>query len=203
MDGLAAAASITAIVDISAKIASLCFQYSVAVRDAEDIEHLGKAVANVKNVLEEVQLLLDGQDKTQLSATHKLSDSLKDCHQQLQGLKTQLEPGKAREAMHQVGLRAQGIALAQKELGTGGRTIFFEGDGSFQATAQELSTIIRYKLDAYIFIMNNDSYTFERLIHGLHEYCNDVARWRYLKAPEMFGAPNGGSYEVETHDVGT
>lgn len=97
----------------------------------------------------------------------------------------------------------QGIALAQKELGTGGRTIFFEGDGSFQATAQELSTIIRYKLDAYIFIINNDGYTFERLIHGLDAEYNDVARWRYLMAPQMMGAPNDGSYDVETHDVGT
>lgn len=97
----------------------------------------------------------------------------------------------------------QGIALAQRELGTGGRTIFFEGDGSFQATAQELSTIIRYKLDAYIFIINNDGYTFERLIHGLNADYNDVARWRYLKAPEMFGASSDDSYDIETHDVGT
>ncbi|KAH7122641.1 thiamine diphosphate-binding protein [Dendryphion nanum] len=96
----------------------------------------------------------------------------------------------------------QGAALAQQELGTGGRTIFFEGDGSFQATAQELSTIIRYKLNAYIFIINNDGYTFERLIHGMDADYNDVARWNYLKAPEMFGAPTDGSYDVETHDVG-
>jgi pyruvate decarboxylase len=97
----------------------------------------------------------------------------------------------------------QGATLAQQELGTCGRTIFFEGDGSFQATAQELSTIIKSKLPAYIFIINNDGYTFERLIHGLHAEYNDVAQWRYLKAPEMFGAPNDGSYDVETHDVGT
>ena len=136
IDGLAAAASIAAIVDISAKIASLCFQYSIAVRDAKDIKRLGRAVTNVKNVLEEVQLLLDGQDKTRLSTTHKLSDSLKDCHRQLQGLKAQLKPGKAREAMRQVRLRARGIALAQKELGAGGRTISSKGHGSFQVTAK-------------------------------------------------------------------
>ena len=97
----------------------------------------------------------------------------------------------------------QGAALAQQELGTGGRTIFFEGDGSFQATAQELSTIIRYKLPVYIFLINNDGYTFERLIHGLDAEYNDVARWRYLNVPDAFGAPADGSYEVETHDVGT
>lgn len=98
---------------------------------------------------------------------------------------------------------AQGAALAQKELRTGGRTILFEGDGSFQATAQELSTIIRYKLDAYIFLVNNDGYTYERLIHGMDAEYNDVAPWRYLKAPELMGAPTDGSYDVETHDVST
>lgn len=97
----------------------------------------------------------------------------------------------------------QGVALAQKELGNGGRTILFEGDGSFQATAQELSTIIRYRLDAYIFLINNDGYTYERLIHGMDAEYNDVAPWNYLKAPEMMGAPTDGSYDVELHDVGT
>ncbi|ORY16141.1 putative pyruvate decarboxylase PdcA [Clohesyomyces aquaticus] len=100
-------------------------------------------------------------------------------------------------------LATQGISLAQSELGTGSRTIFFEGDGSFQATAQELGTIDRYKLNAYIFIINNGGYTFERLIHGLDAEYNDVAPWRYLKAPEMMGARNDGSYDFETHDVGT
>lgn len=97
----------------------------------------------------------------------------------------------------------QGVALAQRELETGGRTILFEGDGSFQATAQELSTIIRYKLDAYIFLINNDGYTYERLIHGMEAEYNDLQAWNYLKVPEMMGAPTDGSYEVETHDVGT
>lgn len=97
----------------------------------------------------------------------------------------------------------QGVALAQQELNTGGRTIFFEGDGSFQATAQELSTIIRYKLNAYIFIINNDGYTFERLIHGMDAEYNDVARWQYLMAPQMMGVSDGEAYQVETHDVGT
>ena len=41
MDGISGAASIIAVVDISAKIASLCFQYSVAVKNAkEDIKRL-------------------------------------------------------------------------------------------------------------------------------------------------------------------
>ncbi|KAF2738614.1 putative pyruvate decarboxylase, partial [Polyplosphaeria fusca] len=97
----------------------------------------------------------------------------------------------------------QGITLAQREKRSGGRTIFFEGDGSFQATAQELGTIIRYRLDAIIFIINNDGYTFERLIHGIDAEYNDVARWRYLRAPELMGAPIDGSYNVQTSYIGT
>lgn len=41
---------------------------------------------------------------------------------------------------------AQGAALAAKDLGSKRRTILFVGDGSFQLTAQELSTMIRRKL---------------------------------------------------------
>lgn len=92
MDGLSAAASVAAIVDVSAKVTSLCFQYSVAVKDAKkDIDRLQRTVTDVKNVLEEVKHLLDGQDKPRLSTLHKLSDLLERCHQQLEGLKAQLQ----------------------------------------------------------------------------------------------------------------
>jgi hypothetical protein len=35
MEGLSGAASVIAVVDLSAKVASLCFQYLVAVKDAK------------------------------------------------------------------------------------------------------------------------------------------------------------------------
>lgn len=100
---------------------------------------------------------------------------------------------------------AQGISLAQRELKTGGRTILLEGDGSFQVSAQELSTIIKHRLDVYIFLINNDGYTYERMIHGAEQDYNDIARWNYLLAPEMMGAPRKGEvdYKVETYDVGS
>lgn len=41
----------------------------------------------------------------------------------------------------------QGAALAAKDMGSGRRTILFVGDGSFQLTAQELSTMIRHGLN--------------------------------------------------------
>jgi pyruvate decarboxylase len=89
---------------------------------------------------------------------------------------------------------AQGAALALRELiaegkQSQGRAILFEGDGSLQMTAQAFSDIIRNRLDITIFILNNDGYTIERWIHGMKAGYNDVQPWRYLEAPNYFGAP--------------
>ncbi|KAA8644435.1 hypothetical protein EYZ11_009351 [Aspergillus tanneri] len=102
---------------------------------------------------------------------------------------------------------AQGASLAQRDLARAGqmqgRTILFEGDGSFQVTAQELSTVIRKRLDMIIFLINNNGYTIERLIHGWNAEYNDIAPWRYLETPRCFGAPADGSYHVQTARVTT
>ena len=97
---------------------------------------------------------------------------------------------------------AQGVSLAQLQTGDGkGRTILLDGDGSFQVTAQELSTIMRERLNITIFIINNGGYAYERLIHGMDEDYNDIAPWRYLDAPRFFGAPP--RYKVQTTHIKT
>jgi indolepyruvate decarboxylase len=68
----------------------------------------------------------------------------------------------------------------------GRRHILFVGDGSFQLTAQELSTILRLDLKPYIFLINNRGYTIERAILGKNARYNDVANWRYTDLPEAF-----------------
>ncbi|KAJ6139885.1 hypothetical protein N7471_006371 [Penicillium samsonianum] len=101
----------------------------------------------------------------------------------------------------------QGATLAQREMVKGGtrppgRTILFEGDGSLQMTAQAISDIIRNKLDVTIFVLNNNGYTIERIIHGFSESYNDVQQWRNLQAPSYFGALNGdASYPVRTESA--
>jgi pyruvate decarboxylase len=112
---------------------------------------------------------------------------------------------------------AQGAAIAQRELHAAGkwpqveqkdvpRTILIIGDGSFQMTVQELSTIIREELNFLLILVNNDGYTIERCIHGKDQTYNDVARWRYLNAPAFFGAAEkseNGSYAATTAFVRT
>ena len=63
------------------------------------------------------------------------------------------------------------------------RHILFIGDGSFQLTAQELSTILRHDFKPFIFLINNQGYTIERAILGKNARYNDVANWRYADLP--------------------
>lgn len=72
-----------------------------------------------------------------------------------------------------------------------GPTIFFTGDGSLQLTAQEIATMIRHKLKPIIFVINNEGYTIERLIHGLEASYNDITAWKHTHLLETFGAKEG------------
>ena len=66
------------------------------------------------------------------------------------------------------------------------RHVLFIGDGSFQVTAQELSSILRHRLAPVIFLINNDGYTIERLILGASSSYNDIQPWRYASLCEIF-----------------
>jgi indolepyruvate decarboxylase len=66
------------------------------------------------------------------------------------------------------------------------RHLLFIGDGSFQLTVQELSTLLHRKLPAVIFLINNGGYTVERLILGEDSSHNDVANWDYTKLAQVF-----------------
>lgn len=83
------------------------------------------------------------------------------------------------------------------------RTVLLIGDGSFQLTAQELSTIIHHKLDVVVFLINNEGYTIERCIHGRNAEYNDITQWRYLRAPAFFGAPEEGEHTAHTTEIRT
>ncbi|MBG0962360.1 alpha-keto acid decarboxylase family protein [Bacillus sp. SRB1LM] len=68
------------------------------------------------------------------------------------------------------------------------RNILIIGDGSFQLTVQELSTILRQNLNPIIFLINNNGYTVERAIHGQNEPYNDIQMWDYTKLANVFGS---------------
>src|SRR5699024_4508157 len=69
---------------------------------------------------------------------------------------------------------------------TSRRNILLIGDGSFQLTAQELSTMLSQKIKPIIFLINNDGYTVERAIHGENQAYNDIPMWDYQKLAKVF-----------------
>ena len=66
------------------------------------------------------------------------------------------------------------------------RHLLFVGDGSFQLTAQEVSTILRHDYKPVIFLINNGGYTIESCWLGKTSRFNDVANWSYADLPKVF-----------------
>ena len=85
---------------------------------------------------------------------------------------------------------AIGAKMARPDL----KTIVLVGDGAFQMTGMELSTIIKHRLAATIIVLDNGGYGTERLIH--EGRFNDINVWQYQTLPQVLGGGKG--YEVRT-----
>lgn len=80
---------------------------------------------------------------------------------------------------------AVGAGVANRQM----RTLVLVGDGAFQMTGMELSTIVRQKLNPIVVVLNNKGYTTERFL--LEGSFNDVQNWAFHKIPEVLGAGLG------------
>ena len=86
------AASIIAVIDLSAKVASQCSKYYNKVKNAkDDIERLLQEIERLRLTLGEVQSLCDGPNGAKLQSSQNLRNGIKDCEKQL----AQLEIGRA------------------------------------------------------------------------------------------------------------
>lgn len=90
-----------------------------------------------------------------------------------------------------------GVALASKP---DTRVIALIGDGSFQMTAQELSTMIRYQVNPIIFLMNNGGYTIEVELHD-GPY-NQIKNWDYAGLINVFNAGDGKGLGIKVKTAG-
>lgn len=87
---------------------------------------------------------------------------------------------------------ALGAQMAKPDL----RPLVLVGDGAFQMTGMEISSIVRHRLNPVIVVLNNAGYGTERHIHD--GPFNDVLNWNYHRLPELLGA--GEAFLVETED---
>ncbi|MGB7638719.1 MAG: thiamine pyrophosphate-binding protein [Nitrososphaeraceae archaeon] len=74
------------------------------------------------------------------------------------------------------------------------RPIVIVGDGAFQMTGMEISTLTRFALNPVIIVLNNNGYGTERPM--LDGPFNDVLRWNYYRIPEIIG--HGKAFLIET-----
>ena len=85
-------------------------------------------------------------------------------------------------------------ALGVSTLRRHDRVVVVVGDGAFQMTGMELSTIVRHNHPVILIILDNKGYGTERALHP--GAFNDINPWKYHKIPDIL---NGGvGYEVHT-----
>ena len=85
-----------------------------------------------------------------------------------------------------------GAQLANPRL----RPIAIVGDGAFQMTGMEISTISRFALNPIIIVLNNNGYGTERPM--LDGPFNDMLPWNYYRIPEIIG--HGKGFVIQTED---
>ena len=117
MDGVSAAASVVALVEISVKVASLCAEYYSQVKSAQnDIHRFHLEVEALIKVLQSLHQLTQKPGAAKLFTSNALDESIRLCLSDLRQYKEKLEPGKGRKAMSRFGIRALKWPFESKEL---------------------------------------------------------------------------------------
>ncbi|KAF2183679.1 hypothetical protein K469DRAFT_634847 [Zopfia rhizophila CBS 207.26] len=193
MEGLGATASVIAVINLSAKVALLCFRYSTAVKNAKpDIERLQEEINRLKTTLEGLRQLLKSTNGPRLQTSQLLREGLSGCSSQLTKLETKLEkklnPGGTREIMGRIGIRALKWPFESKEVDGIVKTLERYRDAlsaglTIDQTAQILD--ISQKIDLSKFPIAKDA-AFDSHAHE-HDarchpktrvrLCEDIMRW--------------------------
>jgi pyruvate decarboxylase len=93
-----------------------------------------------------------------------------------------------------------GVGLAWQAANVPRKILALIGDGSFQLTAQEVSTMIRFNVKATIILINNDGYTIEVQIHdGAY---NDIKMWDYAGLINVFNNNTGNGLGLKARTCG-
>jgi pyruvate decarboxylase len=72
------------------------------------------------------------------------------------------------------------------------RCFLLVGDGAFQFSAQELSSMLRQGICPIIILFNNNGFLIEKLIHPNGAAYNDIPAWKYSDSLTYFGGTHIG-----------
>jgi pyruvate decarboxylase len=134
-----------------------------------------------------VQAMLDGNS----NLVAEVGDSW------LNGLKMRLPEGARFEFQMQwgaIGWAVPAVLGYSIGLPPSRRVIALIGDGSFQVSAQEVSTMIRYNANPILFLINNGGYTIEAEIHD-GPY-NTIKNWDYAGLVDVFNDKEGTGWSA-------
>lgn len=87
---------------------------------------------------------------------------------------------------------ALGVQTAKPDV----RPIVLVGDGAFQMSVSELSTMIDRNLNPIVVVINNDGYSTERFLRD--GKFNNIRRWNYHNVPQLFGGGVGVQVKTES-----
>ncbi len=76
------------------------------------------------------------------------------------------------------------------------RIVAIVGDGAFQMTGMEFSTLVRNQFDAIVILLDNHGYGTERFLHPGD--FNEIHPWNYHRLPEVLGGGRGYLVGSET-----
>ncbi|KAF5131542.1 hypothetical protein E5D57_007897 [Metarhizium anisopliae] len=106
-EALGIAGSVIAVAELSAKVASLCLQYSKDVKHAkDDIDRVRRHANDLESASLAARQLLDGPNGANLRASQSLQGAIQNSLSHLAGLRGTLSSKTARQVMHRLGVRS-------------------------------------------------------------------------------------------------
>lgn len=131
LEALGVASSVIAVVEISGRVAALCFQYSKGVKNAkEEVNRLLREVNCLGKTTSGVQDLLESPTGTKLKTSKKLLIAVEEAQAHLKKLDGDLRPSSTKKAFRRLGigalkwpLKSKDVEKAVQQLGRCGQNI--------------------------------------------------------------------------------
>ncbi|KID71021.1 P-loop NTPase, partial [Metarhizium hybridum] len=131
LEALGVASSVIAVIEISGRVAAICFQYSKGVKNAKfEVNRLLREVNNLVETTSSVQDLLDGPCGNRLKTSSKLLDAIEEARVHLSKLNDDLSPSSGQKIFRRLRigalkwpLKSKDVEKAVKQLGRCGQNI--------------------------------------------------------------------------------
>lgn len=117
MDGLSSAASVIAVIQLTGSLVKICGTYIHEVKHArDDIVKLQWKIASLQGILQDLRKFLQGRGDTTLPTSSRLVSDINACLLDLQALEETTNPGRKKNVIKRLGVRALKWPLKHPEV---------------------------------------------------------------------------------------